>query len=792
MRVPGVTSLSADVHKYGWSFKGASLLLHRDEDLLKRQYFLFDGWPGGLYGSATTAGTRPAAPIAAAWATVRHLGMEGYLRLADQVRAASAALRAGIEAIDGLHVTGDPVPDHGDRRRPGSGIDMGGSATSWTTGWHLDRQQGGLHAIISPSHLAAADASWPTWPTPSPTTPSRASRPATAAWVSGPGPTPAAGARRGALRQARAGGWADKALIRLEGPLAARGAGARRRRGAGRGRGRRRPAPRRRARGRPGPGAGEGPLGGLVTALTAPWPGPGRAAPPPAARRRRAVVLVVACDPSPPSSHAFAATVAAPRRGRRGAGRRRPAAVAARRLAPRRAGAGPGVRGGRAGGARRGGRRRVPGRRAGTRPGRRRRRRRAEALPPGARPAGGPGRRGRHREPVACTPMEVPEIDVAELARVRRDGALLIDVREPDEYVAAHVPGRAGPAGHGARPPRRPAHRPPGLRDLRRRGPEPARRRGDAGPGDRRRERGRGHERVDRRRLRGRQGERAVGTPARPTYRWIDDQRSFEEFIARAATCPSYALDTEFHRERTYWAHLALVQLAAGGEVAVVDALAVDVTPLRTLLESDAPCLMHAASQDLEILERACGTGPARLVDTQVAAGFVGLGSPGLGVLLQRRLGVTLPKADRLTDWLRRPLSEEARLYAATDVAYLDPLWDSLRAELEELGRLGWALDEFEQLRSRHAEPPDPEVAWWRIKEARRLKGRARCVAQAVAAWRERRARRVDRPVRHVLPDLSVVAIAERPRRPQLARPASTAATRAAARLRSCSPQWRA
>src|SRR5690606_40610552 len=110
MRVPGVTSLSADVHKYGWSFKGASLLLHRDEDLLKRQYFLFDGWPGGLYGSATTAGTRPAAPIAAAWATVRYLGMEGYLRLADQVRAASARFRAGIEAIDGLHVTGDPVP----------------------------------------------------------------------------------------------------------------------------------------------------------------------------------------------------------------------------------------------------------------------------------------------------------------------------------------------------------------------------------------------------------------------------------------------------------------------------------------------------------------------------------------------------------------------------------------------------------------------------------------------------------------------------------------------------------
>ena len=64
-RVAGVTEMSADIHKYGWCFKGASLLLHRDEDLLRRQYFLYDGWPGGLYGSATTAGTRPAAPIAA-------------------------------------------------------------------------------------------------------------------------------------------------------------------------------------------------------------------------------------------------------------------------------------------------------------------------------------------------------------------------------------------------------------------------------------------------------------------------------------------------------------------------------------------------------------------------------------------------------------------------------------------------------------------------------------------------------------------------------------------------------
>jgi sphinganine-1-phosphate aldolase len=163
-RVEGVTSLSADVHKYGWCFKGASLLFHRDEDELRRQYFLFDGWPGGLYGSATTAGTRPAAPIAAAWATVSHLGLDGYLRLADQVRAVAHRFRRGIEAIEGIHVTGDPVPgvlEIAADTEPGTGdavLDIGAVGDVMDDrGWHLDRQQGGLHAILSPSHAAVAD-----------------------------------------------------------------------------------------------------------------------------------------------------------------------------------------------------------------------------------------------------------------------------------------------------------------------------------------------------------------------------------------------------------------------------------------------------------------------------------------------------------------------------------------------------------------------------------------------------------------------------------------------------------
>ena len=159
-RVPGVTSLSADVHKYGYTFKGASLILYRDTDLLRNQWFLYDDWPGGLYGSITTAGTRPAAPIAGAWATINHLGAEGYLRKATQVRDATRGFVAGIESIDGLSITAPPDmsvfefaatdPEDLDIGAVGDVMD--------DRGWNLDRQQGGLHLMVSPYHLHMVDA----------------------------------------------------------------------------------------------------------------------------------------------------------------------------------------------------------------------------------------------------------------------------------------------------------------------------------------------------------------------------------------------------------------------------------------------------------------------------------------------------------------------------------------------------------------------------------------------------------------------------------------------------------
>ena len=253
------------------------------------------------------------------------------------------------------------------------------------------------------------------------------------------------------------------------------------------------------------------------------------------------------------------------------------------------------------------------------------------------------------------------------------------------------------------------------------------------------------------------------------THRWIDSTAALDELIGQLADRPVLALDTEFHRERTYHPQVALVQLGwrADGhtdtDVALIDPLEVDIRPLASLLEGPTTIVMHAATQDLEVLLRECGTLPVRLFDTQIAAGFVGYSTPSLGNLVDGMLGIRLPKGDRLADWLRRPLSSDQREYAASDVLHLLDLNDALVAELEATGRLDWAIAECDELLARAAIPKDPEEAWWRVKEARSLRWPAVGYAQSLAAWRERRAAIVDQPVRFVLPDLALVGIAQRP-----------------------------
>ena len=162
LSVPGVTSISADLHKYGYASKGVSVILYGTPDLARLQPFITSNWLGGLYGSPSMAGTRPAGPIAAGWAVLHHLGEDGYLRLAADAHGAAAALMHTIDATPGIAVRGRPdatVMAFGD---DGSGlVDTFalGDALAERGGWYFDRQTppDSLHATVHAGHASVID-----------------------------------------------------------------------------------------------------------------------------------------------------------------------------------------------------------------------------------------------------------------------------------------------------------------------------------------------------------------------------------------------------------------------------------------------------------------------------------------------------------------------------------------------------------------------------------------------------------------------------------------------------------
>ncbi len=157
-RVPGVTSISADLHKYGYAVKGASVVLHRPKTNLQYQVFQFSDWPGGIYGTQAFQGSKPAAPIGAAWAVLHFLGWEGYLRLAEEAMDATRRLIEGVGAMPGVHVWGEPdmtAVAIGSRE-----VDIHAAADILNErGWHFDRQDGppAIHLMASPRHKLVVD-----------------------------------------------------------------------------------------------------------------------------------------------------------------------------------------------------------------------------------------------------------------------------------------------------------------------------------------------------------------------------------------------------------------------------------------------------------------------------------------------------------------------------------------------------------------------------------------------------------------------------------------------------------
>ena len=248
-----------------------------------------------------------------------------------------------------------------------------------------------------------------------------------------------------------------------------------------------------------------------------------------------------------------------------------------------------------------------------------------------------------------------------------------------------------------------------------------------------------------------------------PVY--IASQESLEAFVERARSSSVLAIDTEFLREKTYYAKLCLLQLATDNEVAIVDPFEVDdLGVLAPLLVDEAIVkLFHAGDQDLEIIYRNVGVLPRPVFDTQIAAALLGQAQQvGYGSLVHTVCGVTLKKVDSFTDWSHRPLSESQLDYAADDVVYLPEMYRLMRSSLEEKGRLSWLDPDFEELVDPARYESDPRERFRRLKRGNQLSRKQLAAAREVAAWREEQARKRDVPRKWVLSDEQIVEACKR------------------------------
>jgi len=238
-------------------------------------------------------------------------------------------------------------------------------------------------------------------------------------------------------------------------------------------------------------------------------------------------------------------------------------------------------------------------------------------------------------------------------------------------------------------------------------------------------------------------------------------------FCARARAHPYVTLDTEFLRERTYWAKLCLVQLAVPGD-AEEDAVLVDpiqgdlsLEPLYDLFRDESVVkVFHAARQDLEIFYVEGGVIPRPLFDTQVAAMVAGFGEQaGYETLVRKIAKSSLDKSSRFTDWSRRPLSDAQKTYALADVTHLRVIYEHLADSLARSGRSEWVEEELATLTDPATYITEPENAWLRIK-TRTTSGRFLALVRELARFREIYARDKNIPRNRVFKDDALLELA--------------------------------
>ena len=248
----------------------------------------------------------------------------------------------------------------------------------------------------------------------------------------------------------------------------------------------------------------------------------------------------------------------------------------------------------------------------------------------------------------------------------------------------------------------------------------------------------------------------------------IKTQEELNAFCDALAKNDVIFVDTEFHRESTYWPTLCLIQAAGEDVEGIIDPMVdgIDLAPFLDLMgNEDIGKVFHAARQDMEIFAKLMDAPPSPIFDTQIAAMAIGLGdSISYENLVSQLAGKQVDKSSQFTDWTRRPLSQKQLHYALGDVTHLRTVYKKMAARLDKMDRWAWIESDHQALSDPALYAMDPENAWKRMKIRRQRKDYL-AVLKNVAVWRERTAQELNRPRNRILKDDAIQEIADqRPR----------------------------
>lgn len=241
----------------------------------------------------------------------------------------------------------------------------------------------------------------------------------------------------------------------------------------------------------------------------------------------------------------------------------------------------------------------------------------------------------------------------------------------------------------------------------------------------------------------------------------ITDPGKDEELTAVLVQLNRIAIDTEFMREKTFYAQLCLIQIATPTKIYCADPLTG--SDLQNFWQALNGCawVLHSGRQDIEVFYQTSGCMPTDIFDTQIAAGLLGYAPQiGYATLVKELFGKELAKSHTRADWTRRPLSAEMIEYAAEDVEFLLGACDKMSDRLAELGRLEWVREDSARLLDPSLYEDSPSASFDRLKGARKLTGRARGAAACLAVWREQRAARSNRPRQWIMKDAVLLDLA--------------------------------